>query len=304
MVVKDVLGKRLSEPEVLAAVIGTMTPTELVSNMKLLERKGVKDHAITRAALEAGVEKAATRKAAGKGSLKASVAAQALEDAGDSVGAGKLRALQEKQLDVLKGVDGDWLVAADKSQSMSTSIEAAKEIAAVLARMVKGKVYLVFFNGDVTPYEATGKTLEEIKTMTRFEKSGGGTLIGQPVNWLVANGHSVDGIVVVSDGGDNRPRNFAEAYQRYVRTLGNEPSVYFYKVKGQDPDRLTDTMEMTKFDLTAGVDYTSLPNLVQTMRVGKFSLVDEIMGTALRTLDEVLDRTKGVEVVKRELVHA
>ncbi len=303
LIVRGALGTKLSEPDVLAAAIKGMTANELVNNMTALEKLGVRTSPVTRAALEQALASASTGKGAGKALLKASKAAAVVED---EVLGGKLKALQEKQLDAQKGIDGDWLICADKSQSMNESIEGAKQIASVLARLVRGKVLLAFFNNTPTFYDVTGKTLDEIQTMTRHERATGGTLIGTPLVAITDKRQSVDGIVVVSDGGDNRPGNFKEGYDRYVRTLGNEPTVYFYKVKGQDPDRISTTMDMQTFDLTGGVDWVSLPNLVATMRVGRFSLLDEVMGTALRTLDEVLDRTRGQRVIVavKELAHA
>lgn len=298
LTVRAALGKRLAEPDVLAAVIGCMTPTELVTNMKALDRLKVKDNALTRAALEAALGKAATRKGPqSKATLKASVAAAAVDD---EVLAGKLQVLQEKQLDTLKGIEGNWLILADKSSSMSASVDAGKQIAALLARLVKGKVDLVFFNTDPMSYDVSGKTLAEIEQLTRHERATGGTTIGCGLDWLTGTGRLVDGIVIVSDGGDNRPATFANAYKRYVQHRGNEPTVYFYKLNG-DSDVLTSTMDMEVFDLRGGVDYTSLPNLVQSMRVGKYSLLDEIMSVKLRTLDEVLDRTKDIKVLAREV---
>ena len=45
------------------------------------------------------------------------------------------------------------------------------------------------------------------------------------------------------------------------------------------------------FDLRrTGVDYYSLPNLVQTMRSNRYSLIDEIMQVPLLTLAEVLKK--------------
>jgi hypothetical protein len=48
-------------------------------------------------------------------------------------------------------------------------------------------------------------------------------------------------------------------------------------------------LDMQVFDLTGGVDYYSLPNLIQTMRTNRYSLVDEIMSTKLLKLADVLD---------------
>lgn len=310
LVVREAVGVKLKEPEVLAAVIGAMSSTELVTNMAVLEKLGVKNQPITRAALEKALEAAGTSKSVQKrigAVLKASKAADAQ---GDEVLAGKLKALQEKQLDTLKGIEGNWLILADKSSSMDTAIEVAKEIAAVLTRMVKGRVLLVFFDNAPTPFEINpGTSLESIKNATRFIKAGGGTHAGIGLDWLKEQKIAVDGIVIVGDGGENDPIEFKRCFEKYCAAMGVDPNIYFYQLKPSDQyanqrDTLSPQVKMTVTDLRGGVDYTSLPNVIQTMRVGRFSLVDEIMATQLRTLDEVLDRTTDMQVIAGRLVTA
>jgi hypothetical protein len=44
------------------------------------------------------------------------------------------------------------------------------------------------------------------------------------------------------------------------------------------------------------VDYYSLPNLSRTLSATRYGVTDEIMDTPLVTLDDVLTRTKGMEI--------
>ena len=74
--------------------------------------------------------------------------------------------------------------------------------------------------------------------------------------------------------------------------------VYIYLVKGTDkPEHTTYFFNsLREIDLTPQiidlreqkVDTYSLPNLVQSMRVSRHSLVDEILATPLLSLDQVL----------------
>lgn len=301
LAVRGVLGGKLKDPDVLVAVMGRMSGPELVTNMKALERLGVKEVPAARAKLEEMLGKAVTK---GGSALKAGVAAEAQED---EVLAGKLRGLQERQLDASKGIEGNWLVLGDKSGSMSTAIEKAKEVSAVLARMVKGAVSLIFFDNSPVAYDASGKTLEQIQTMTRGVTAGGGTSIGCGVRMAMDAGFMPDGIVLVSDGGENGPPGgFVHHYQALKQKFGNEPTVYWYRVKGDGGMQAGVAIEarafragcerahidVQEFDVN-GVDYYSLPNLVQTMRVGRYSLMDEVMAQDLLTVDQILKRTVG-----------
>jgi len=192
---------------------------------------------------------------------------------------------------------------------MGTSIEAARVIAATLARMVKGKVHLVFFDTVPRYYDATGKTYEELTALSKTIYAGGGTSIGCGLQMMLDKKLSVDGIAVVSDGGENSPPRFPAVYQQYVDKLDVTPTVYFYQLAG-DPNAFGPAcvgaeIDVQLFDLRQSkVDFYSLPNLAQTMRVGRYSLIDEVLSVPLLTLNDVLERTKDMAVLRDVLVTA
>lgn len=286
LVAVGTLGPRLKTDDALCiALIERMSPTELVTNTKMLERLGVR----TRPALRASFELALLRVALSKKStLKTSVAAAAVES---EVLKTKLRVVQEKQLDKLQ-VEGNWLVLGDKSGSMNEAIEATRLISATLARLVKGKVHLIFFDTDPRYLDATGKTYEELLEATKYVSAAGGTSIGCGLLYALSAKIQVDGIAIVSDSAENNVPEFATVYAKYSELYGEIP-VYLYKMQGERTDALERDMKSAGFDLqifdlrAAPVDYYSLPNLVATMRVNRYALVDEIMATPLLTLADV-----------------
>ena len=283
LVAVGALGPRLKDDDALCvALIDRMSPSELVTNTKMLERLSVRTRPALRAAFEAGLERLAESK---KLTLKTSVAAEAVDSASLKA---KLNAAQEKQLDKLQ-VDGSWLVLGDKSGSMHQAIEATREIAATLARLVKGKVHLIFF--DTSPFyvDVTGKTLTEIKEQTRYIHAAGGTSIGCGLDYAVARNLDFDGIAIISDAAENNPPVFSRVYAR----LPEELPVYLYKMRGEDTISFEQDMREGGFDLqvfdlrTTNLDHYSLPNLVQTMRTSKYGLADEVLATPLLTLASV-----------------
>ncbi len=288
--------KKAKDPDILMALIERMTATELVHNMKRLVKLGVRDHPALRATLEQALGKAASST---KNVLKASKAIEAIDD---EVIKTKMAVLQEKQIAKHVGIDGDWLVLADKSGSMQQAIEAARHVAAALAGFVKGKVHLVFFDTEAYGMDVTGHDYAKILKRTERIIPGGGTAIGIGLKGIMERNVEVDGIAIVSDGGEYGNPAFAQTYPKYVDKTGKEPAVYFYQTDGE-ADRLTGQcraagIDMQTFDLrgTKG-DYYSLPGLVQTMRISRTSLIQEILDTPLFTLDAVLKRTVGKEEV-------
>lgn len=287
LVAAGALEEKAKEPDLVLAMISQMSPTELTTNIKMLEKLGVKTNPALRGALEKAMTKAATSK---QNTLKTTQAVDAVEDEALKE---KLRGLQAQQIKAAGGPDGDWLVLADKSGSMHSAIEIARHVSAQLAQFVKGKVYLVFFDTTPMTVDVSGLSLDQIQKATRHISASGGTSIGCGLNRMLADKIAIDGIVVVSDGGENQPPYFHDVYKKYAEFVGKDVPVYFYSTEG-DRNAFSNFMnsagiEMQTFDMRGSkIDYYAIPNLVQTMRSNQYSLVDEIMATPLIQLVDVL----------------
>lgn len=305
LVAQGALGKLAKETDLVLALINQMSATELVTNSKMLEKLGMKSNPAIRAAYQEALAKA---EASSKNLLKTSAAAEAVEDEDLKQ---KLQALQEKQISKLaqkSGIEGDWLVLGDKSPSMQMAMEGAKIVAATLARFVKGKVHLVFFDSVPRYFDATGKTLEEIKEATKLVRGGDGTSIGCGVQYILDKKWPVDGIAIVSDGQENSAPWFHDRYQALGKELGKDVPVYLYRFQssmhGHMDRDLALTMrqagkELQEFDLRHGTtDFYSVTNLVQTMKTERYGLLEEVMSTRLLTLNDVFTRTA------KEVTHA
>ncbi len=290
LVAMGALGEKAREVDLVLALIKSMTATELTTNVKMLERLGVKTNPALRGAFQEALEKA------GKSKTNILKTTRAAENIDDEELKENLRGLQEKQIASLGGVEGNWAVLADKSGSMSAAIELAKHVAATLAKVVKGKVWLIFFDVAPQSIDVTGMALDVIKNVTRYVQAGGGTSVGCGLLRLFEAKEEVDGIAIVSDGGENTAPTFPDVYKRYSEMFGKMPPVYLYQTHGDSPALITTMQQaghdMQVFDLRGQeTDFYSLPNLVQTMRTQRFSLSDEIMGTKLLQLSDAYKTT-------------
>lgn len=293
LIAAGALEAKAKEPDLVLAMIERMSPTELVTNTKMLEKLGVKTNPALRGAFDKAMEKAAKSK---QNTLKTT---QAVEAVTDEALKDKLRGLQKKQIAAAGGPEGNWLVLADKSGSMSSAIEVARHVAASLAQFVKGQVYLVFFDTAPMTVDVTGLSLDQVQKATRHICANGGTSIGCGLNRMLQEKIALDGIAIVSDGGENTAPLFADVYKKYAAFVDKDVPVYFYDVYGDTAFTWALNragIEMQKFDLRGKSDYYSIPNLVQTMRSNRYSLVDEIMATPLMALNEVLKNVEPVGV--------
>jgi len=286
-IVVGALGGIKDKPDVIIALLEKMSGNEIMANTNLLTKWGVFDNPVLESAYDSALERAKKDKRAS--TLKAGKSASVATSAKATK---KLEKLQESKLDSLGGIEGDWLILGDKSGSMQECIEAARNVSALIAQQVKGDVHLLFFDTRPTKlFSVKGKTLEEIKTETARIYAGGGTSIGVGLDYILSKGMIVNGIAIVSDGGENTSPRFCDVYSKYVKALSIEPTVYHFHVPGEQ-DRLssTATMSLEKFELGRKTDYYSLPNIIKTLRANRYQLVDEIMETPLLKLDDVFKK--------------
>ena len=287
LIAMGALGAKAKEPDLVLALIGAMSPTELTTNVKMLEKLGLKTNPALRGAFDKALLKASTSK---KSTLKTTQAVEAVKDEKLKE---QLRGLQAKQIAAVGGPDGDWVILIDKSGSMHHAIETGCHVAGALTQFVKGKVGLIFFDTSPMAVDVTGLSLDQIKKATRHFTANGGTSIGCGLNRMLVEKVVVDGIVIVSDGGDNTAPLFADTYPKYAKFVDKDVPVYFYQLSGET-DSLTPSMhragiEMQTFDLRgSNMDYYSIPNTVKTLRSNQYSLVEEIMSTPLLSLSGVL----------------
>lgn len=280
LIATGALGGIKGKPDVILALIEAMSGNELVANTNALTKWGVFESPSLTAAYDDAIKRA-------KGDKKTSTLKAGKVKAKSKKAASKLKDLQNNKLEKLGGIEGDWLILGDKSGSMEESVEVAKHISALVAQQVKGNVYLVFFHQAPQFFDVSGKSLDEIKEMTKRVRADGATSIGCGVDYIKQRGFVVNGIVIVSDGGENRHPTFDDAYRAYADKFGLEPTVYHLHVPG-DPDRLRySSAQIERVDLGRNVDYYSLPNIVKVLKANRYQLVDDVMEIPLLTFNDV-----------------
>jgi hypothetical protein len=167
-------------------------------------------------------------------------------------------------------------------------------------------VWLVFFNDSPQAIDVTGASLDVIQKATKHIAANGSTSIGCGLQRIMEANEEVDGIAIVSDAAENTPPLFPDVYGKYCAKIGKEVPVYLYRVRDPYPGHYATRdlkrymsaagHDIQEFDLQGGVDYYSLPNLVQSMRTNRYSLIDEVMATPLLKLSDVFKKTDKEEI--------
>lgn len=267
-------------PTVLVALINSMTPQEVINNLKSLKARGAMDHPEVKALIDVKLDEAS--KSARVAAFKAQVAADAADL--DEVTLARLEKVTNEQVKRRGVITRSTALLVDKSGSMESAIAVGKQLAALISGITQADLFVYAFDNIPYPVTAKGKELTDWERAFQHIKASGGTSIGAPLEAMRKNRQIVDQIIVVTDEGENGVPYFGEAYKTYCRELAVMPNVVIVRVgsyctwletqlKGQQAPVETFTFEG---------DYYSLPNLVPLLtRPSRLELLMEILDTPL-----------------------
>ena len=161
-------------PTVLVALINSMTPQEVINNLKSLKAKGAMDNPEVKALIDEKLEKAQsdTRVSA----LKSRVAADVTQL--DAQTTARLEKIMDEQVKKKGKITKPTGLLVDKSSSMDSAIEVGKQIAALISGVTEGDLFVYAF--DTIPYavKANGGNLSDWDSAFQHIMSGGATSIG------------------------------------------------------------------------------------------------------------------------------
>ncbi|NEO11327.1 MULTISPECIES: vWA domain-containing protein [unclassified Moorena] len=267
-------------PTVLVALINSMTPQEVINNLKSLQGRGAMEHPQVKELIEAKLEQAQTSDRVS--AFKAQVAAEAAQL--DTQTLAKLKQVTNEQVKRKGTITKPTGLLVDKSGSMDKAIEVGKRLAALISGITEAELFVYAFDTMPYPVKAQGKELSDWERAFRHIKAGGGTSIGCGLEVMRSRKQAVDQIILVTDEGENTAPYFGKVYKTYSRELGLMPNVIIVRV-GYSYDWVETTLKQQEVPVetfTFAGDYYSLPNLVPLMtRPSRLDLLMEILETPL-----------------------
>jgi hypothetical protein len=267
-------------PTVLVALINSMTPQEVINNLKSLKARGAMDHPEVKALIDGKLDEAS--KSARVAAFKAQVAADAADLDEDTLA--RLEKVTNEQVKRRGVITRPTALLVDKSGSMEHAIELGKRLAALISGITQANLFVYAFDNIPYPVTAQGKELTDWERAFQHIKAGGGTSIGAPLEAMRKKRQVVDQIIVVTDEGENAAPYFGEVYKTYCRELAVMPNVVLVRVGGYCnwlESQLKGQQAPVETFTFAG-DYYSLPNLVPLLtRPSRLDLLMEILDTPL-----------------------
>ena len=272
-------------PTVLVALINSMSPQEVINNLKSLQVRGAMENPQVKALINEKLEQAQgdVRVAA----LKGRVAADAAEL--DTETAARLERVMDEQVKRRGKISKPTALLIDKSSSMESAIEVGKRIAALISGITAADLFVYAFDTLPYPVKASGNQLSDWERAFQHLNAGGATSIGSPLEAMRLRKQRVEQIILVTDEGENTAPYFAETYDAYKRDLNVEPSVLIVKV-GYAYDWLERKLQERQAQVdtfTFVGDYYSLPNLIPLLsRPSRLELLMEILEIPLPMRDD------------------
>ena len=193
-------------PTVLVALINSMSPQEVINNLKSLQTRGAMENPQVKALINEKLEQAQgdVRVAA----LKARVAVDAAEL--DAETATRLERVMDEQVKKRGKITKPTALLIDKSSSMESALEVGKRIAALISGITEADLFVYAFDTLPYPVKASGNQLSDWERAFQHLKAGGATSIGSPLEAMRLRKQRVEQIILVTDEGENSAPYFAE----------------------------------------------------------------------------------------------
>ena len=272
-------------PTVLVALINSMSPQEVINNLKSLQERGAMEHPEVKALIDGKLEEAAVSKRVS--AFKASVAGDVTQL--DAVTAAKLEKVTNEQVKQRGKIRKSTALLVDKSGSMEKAIEIGKRLAAMISGITEADLFVYAFDTIPYPVKAEGSELTDWERAFKLIKAGGATSCGCAVEAMRLKKQVVEQFIIVTDEGENSAPYFTEAYSKYSHDLGVQPNVIIVKV-GHASNWVEAQLKQKQVQVdtfTFSGDYYSLPNLIPLLsRPSRLELLMEIMETALPVRDD------------------
>jgi hypothetical protein len=276
---------RQMTPTVLAALIDSMSPQELINNIGSLSKRGAMDQPELKALIEQKLEQAkgATRVSA----FKAETAIAAAKAAGATVSSdvqAKLEQVADAQVKAKGAIQRPTALLIDKSGSMSVAIELGKRLGAMISAIAQADLYVYAFDTIAYPVDRGGDDLASWQQALAGINAGGGTSCGVALEMMRLRKQYVEQIILVTDEGENSGPLFVPTLQKYCAEMSAAPNVCIVRTPGAytglELQCKSAGIPVDTFQFSG--DYYALPNLVPLIsRPSKLELLMEIMSYPL-----------------------
>lgn len=209
------------------ALIESMTPNEAVNSIRWLEKSGLADIPEVNKLFQDKVKQADVSATA----LHRKSAQGQREDLKQAREVAALKTMQSR-----KQIDWNVVVAVDISFSMKPGIEVARHFFTNMAPIMPNLLACAFNQAVYELVLPKDLSIESVTRATARLAPGGQTHIGLVVPFFEQRSFSPDGVVLVTDGGENTPGggDYVSLLRAYCNRVGKEIYTYIIGIESTD----------------------------------------------------------------------
>lgn len=286
---------------VLVALIDSMSPQELINNLKSLEQKGALQNEDIKSMVDQKIKAAEKDKKVSGLKVREAIKHVNLDE--DTVKA--LEQVQDKQMKAKGRITKRTAILIDKSGSMAPAIALGRELCALIAPICTNDLYVWAFDGMAYPIQPNQAYMKDT-TMSDWERAfkglhaAGYTCCGSALQAMQKRNQAVDQVIIVTDQQENKPPTFLQAFNAYKEELHLDPNVIIINVAGGEGlgfnilkglEGQGTTVDSWTF---TGTDYYSLPSIIPMLAGGsRLELLQEVMDIKLPSRKKELAGTKA-----------
>ena len=274
-------------PALLVALIASMSPQEVINNMAALKRRGAMDDKDVKALIEQKLAEAASDKRVSTMKAKKAIEVAKLDEESERI----LTEVTDQRIADKVEIKRATALFVDKSSSMTSAIEVAKQLAALVSAVITADFHVYAF--DSAAFEVKAKVakdqrpaLSDWEKAFKFIKADGSTSIGAALAKMTRDRVYAEQVVIVTDEGENTAPYFRDAWEEYKTVMKSVLSVIIVQVGGANHSFVTGLqnrgIEVMRYQFQG--DMYSLPNVLPLLSMpSKSELADLIMQYPLPT---------------------
>ena len=274
-------------PALLVALINSMSPQEVINNMAALKRRGAMDDKDVKELIDQKLAEAASDKRVSTMKAKKAIEAAKLDEESERI----LTEVTDKRIADKVEIKRATALFVDKSSSMTSAIEVAKQLAALVSAVITADFHVYAFDTAAFEVKAEVKkgqrpALSDWEKAFKFIKANGSTSIGAALAKMTRDRVYAEQVVIVTDEGENTAPYFRDAWTEYGAVMKTALSVIIVQVGGSNHSFVTGLqsrgIEVMRYQFQG--DYYALPNVLPLLAMpSKAELVELIMQYSLPT---------------------
>lgn len=286
--------KRMT-PSILAALVATMTPQEVINNLSSLKKRGAMENADLRELIESKLTEAKSDHRVSALKTRAAVKAANLDESMTK----HVESVGDQKIKTKARIKRAIALHVDKSGSMDVAIEVGKQIAAIIAPICEAELYVYAFDTIAYPISASGTQLSHWEKAFKGIVANGGTSCGVALEMMRRQKQRVEQIVMVTDQGENTAPYLLQTLNQYGAELGVTPDVLMVNVGNHSTEleRQIAKSGLACDSYTFSGDYYSLPDLLPLIAGGtRLEMLMTIMSFPLPQRSSLTKPAMAVEV--------